>query len=351
MTSPDKITAITPSGRSSWQRLKDRVPAGRLAMGIIVLTSLAALAYGLVSNWQELADYDWEIVYWPILVGLSLYPVALGLAVATWRKILHQVGGQSRWQQDLRIYCASNITRRLPTLVWFVAGRIYLYDQIEVPKSVSSLAMLIEGVLILFSGLLLSMIIVPFSSSMGFIGQHSSKLIPLVFISLIVILRPRFLSRFVGWLARRLGHDQMITADVDYQHMLMWTIMYSLVWMVGGVILYLLVRTLYPLPIHNVPTVIGIWAIGGVVSHLAVLTPGGLGIKELTMATLLSNLIPTPIAIIVSIFARVWYSLNELLWFALTARLSRKPALRADQSDPDNLRPENGHKSGSQEAG
>lgn len=332
MTSPGNADRTIHLTQSRWQRLRKHVSMGRLAMGSIVLGSLAVLAYGLVSNWQELISYDWEVTYWPILVGLFLYPVALGLAVAVWRGILSQLGAQSHWLQDLHIYCVSNIARRLPTPVWFVAGRIYLYSEIQVPKSISSLAVLVEAVLILFSGLLLSLILLPFSEGLGLISKYNGLLIPLVLISLGLILRPKILRRFIDWLASRLGRGQAIATDVDYRHMLLWTAVYSLVWILGGVTMFLLVRSVYPLPIRTVPTCTAIWAIGGVVSHLAVLTPGGLGIKELTLATLLANLIPTPIAIVVSVFARVWYSLNELLWFALTSRLSRKPTPRADQS-------------------
>jgi len=329
MSSLDTVAKITERGKSSWQQLRNRVPLGRLAIGSVVLASIALLTYGLVSNWEELINYRWEITYWPIVVGFSLYPVALLLAVVTWRGILDHLGAKSRWQQDLRIYCLSNIARRLPTPVWFAAGRVFLYDEIKVPKSISSLAILIEGVLILFSGLLLSLIILPFSSGLLTSGQ-GAILILLTLISLGVILRPKYLRRSIDWLAGRFGHSQTIAGDVDYQHMLLWTAIYSLVWIVGGVILYLLVRTTYPLPISSMPAVIGIWAIGGVVSHVAVFTPGGLGIKELTMSALLSNLMPTPVAVIVAVFARIWYSLNELLWFAVTAYLARKLVPRAD---------------------
>ena len=293
-------------------------------MGAIVLASLAALGYGLLINWSQLTSYDWHIVYWPLLVGLSLYPVALGIAVATWRGILRHLGARSSWQQDLRIYCVSNLARRLPTPVWFVAGRIYLYNEIQVAKSTSSLATVIETVLILFSGLLMCLISVPLGTGVSFIDRHGAKLLPVVLLSLIVILRPQFLRGCFDWLARRLGQQRTIAAAVDYRHMLLWTALYSLVWIIGGVMLYMLARTVYPLQVRHLPTVVAAWAIAGVVSHLAVLTPGGLGVKELTLTALLAGLMPTPIAIIVAIAARVWYSLNELLWFAASSYLYRR---------------------------
>ena len=39
------------------------------------------------------------------------------------------------------------------------------------------------------------------------------------------------------------------------------------------------------------------------------------------MAALLSAVVPMPIAILVSIVARVWFSLNELIWLIISSRL------------------------------
>jgi hypothetical protein len=319
-----------PAGRNEsedirqppWARLRRFLSPGRALMALVVLASLGMLAYGLVSNWRELVTYEWRITYWPLVAALLLYPAALGIAVLIWHQILQHLGGHSRWQQDLRIYCVSNIARRLPTPAWFVAGRIYLGSQINLAKSVSSMGVLLEAVLILVSGLLLSVLTLPFGSQGGPLGQHGPKLVPLLLLGLVLIIRPQLLRAFIVRLARWLGRGQSIPGEIDYRRMVMWTGLYAVVWILGGITLYLLVRTVYPLPAGSLPTVIGIWAIGGVVSHLAVFTPGGLGIKELTMAALLSSLVPMTIAIVVSIGARVWYSLNELFWFALTSPLS-----------------------------
>ena len=75
---------------------------------------------------------------------------------------------------------------------------------------------------------------------------------------------------------------------------------------------------------------------GGVVSHVAIFLPGGLGIKELTMAALLSAVVPMPIAILVSVVARLWFSLNELIWLLLSSRLAwnRKRTPNAGPTDP-----------------
>ncbi len=307
-------------------RLLARRPGrGRVLLtGGVVLATLAVLAYGLARNWQEIVQYDWHIALWPLILALVIYPFALLLAVAIWRSILQQLGGRTSWAQDLRIFCVSNLARRLPTVVPFVAGRLVLYEELGIAKSVTSLATLIEGALILFSGLLVSLLILPLTGGGGWLAGHVVELALIAALCLAVMLRPQILTGLLHWLMRRIGRGQIVASQVNHRHTLAWTASYAVVWAIGGAVFYCLARSVYPLAWEHLPVTVGIWSIGGVVSHIAVFTAGGLGIRELAMSVLLARLMPMPIAIIVSIVARVWFSLNELLWLALATRWSQR---------------------------
>ncbi len=315
---------------------RNKRPARRIFVALVIGASLAALAYGMIKNWQELVTYQWDLTYWPIPVALLLYGIDLGLAVIVWGGIVRGLGGQSRWMQDLRIYCASNLARRLPTPLWFMLGRVYLYEELGVSKTISSLATVVEGVLILFSGLVTLLVLLPLGGGLEFLRRYAWAITGAAIVCLALILRPQTLRRAVSWLAQRLGHAQTAVDDLDYRHMLLWIGLYSMVWIIGGVIFYLLLRTVHVVPVRHLPTVIGIWVSGGVVSHVAIFLPGGLGIKELTMAALLSAVVPMPIAILVSVVARLWFSLNELIWLLLSSRLAwnRKRTPSAGPTDP-----------------
>ena len=157
----------------NWQGLfgadgRNKRPARRIFVALVIGASLAALAYGVIKNWQELVTYQWDLTYWPIPVALLLYGIDLGLAVIVWGGIVRGLGGQSRWMQDLRIYCASNLARRLPTPLWFMLGRVYLYEELGVSKTISSLATVVEGVLILFSGLVTLLVLLPLGGGLEF---------------------------------------------------------------------------------------------------------------------------------------------------------------------------------------
>ena len=165
----------------------------RLLVALVVGASLAALVYGLAKNWPQLVGYHWELTYWPIPIALLLYGVALGLAVVVWGGIVRRMGGRSRWMQDLRIYCASSLAKRLPTPLWFLLGRVYLYEELGVSKAISSLATVMEGVLVLFSGLVTLLALVPFGGGLALLQRYTGLIAGLAVVCLLLLLRPQSL--------------------------------------------------------------------------------------------------------------------------------------------------------------
>jgi hypothetical protein len=106
-----------------------------------------------------------------------------------------------------------------------------------------------------------------------------------------------------------------------YSDLLLWLIIYSLVWIGGGLVLYVAINSLYALPLAHLPAVIGIWVLSGLIPTLILVTPVGLGLKELTLSVLLGHLMPPSLAVIVALFVRVGLTLFELIWGIFVLRL------------------------------
>jgi len=295
---------------------------GRHSSHLIALASLAALAVGLAISWPHLRAYSWEIIWWPVGVAALAYPPALLLAATLWGAILRQSGGRASWRQHLKVYCASCLARRLPTPAWFVAGRLGMYRAIGVGQRRTSVAMLFEATLIAFSGAVVSLtaILLP-GNLVGLPTRYTPWLAGMALACLLLVLRPKMLPRVITAIARRLGQEHRWDATIDHRHMLLWTAGYSLIWVLGGVTLFCLVRALHAIPTWRLPHVIGIWALAGTISNLAVFMPAGLGIREASLVAMLSTLAPLPVAVVVAIVTRLWYSILELVFFALTSRL------------------------------
>lgn len=313
---PHRELRVAARLRRGWDWLARHTP--RLIAG----ASLGALAVGVAVSWPHLRAYSWDITWWPLAVAALAYPPAQLLAATLWGAILERSGGRASWRQHLKVYCASCLARRLPTPAWFIAGRLGMYRALGVGQRMTSVAMALEVALIAFSGAVVSLaaLLLP-DSLVGLPARYTPWLAGLAVASLLLVARPTVLPRVMTAIGRRLGRQQQWDVTVDPGHMLLWAGGYALIWVLGGITLYCLTRALHPLPIARLPHVIGIWALAGTISQLAVFMPAGLGIREASLVAMLSTLAPLPVVVVVAIVARLWYSILELVFFALTSRL------------------------------
>ena len=93
------------------------------------------------------------------------------------------------------------------------------------------------------------------------------------------------------------------------------------VWVGGGLVLYVAINSLYALSLKDLPAVIGVWALSGLISTVVLVTPVGVGLRELTLSVLLGSLIPAPLAVIVALLMRVGLTLFEIVWGLFALRL------------------------------
>ena len=85
--------------------------------------TLAVIGTIVYRSWSEFQAFRWQLNPLP-LVGASLVLVfAFGLNILTWRLISRAMGSHVGLWKDIEIYSFSTIIRRLPGVIWQLAGR------------------------------------------------------------------------------------------------------------------------------------------------------------------------------------------------------------------------------------
>jgi len=291
-----------------WKKLRVAVPV------VIFVLCFSILGYSLYKNWTALAAFQWRINYSQMAISFIFYTFDLTLAVVGWSLIVSKLTGFSNFRKNLKIYCYSNIASRLPGTVWYIISRAYLYEQQGIAKSVISIGSLLEMVLIISSGILTYFLFLPFLSPISVL-RSPLPLIALLVVGLLLT-RPATLGAILQRFARTKAPH-----DLRYRDTLVWLGIYIVVWIVGGLVLYFAINVFYPLPLTQLPGVIGAWTLSGVAASLVFLSPSGLGIRELTLSFLLSQYIPTPLAIVVALGMRVGLTVYEAFWAVVALKL------------------------------
>jgi hypothetical protein len=235
------------------------------------------------------------------------------LAVFGWALIMRHLAVDLNFRDHLRIYCLTLVTGRIPGAPWHIAGRAVLYSRLGISAKVIGVAAAVEMLLVTLAGLLSGLFIwfsLPEST------QQQLVWLGLVFVGGLGLMHPSVIREVL----RRLGYADAIVR-LRYRDMLLLLGLYVLVWGASGGVLYSVILALYPLPLMQLPGVIGAWGLAGAVSSLAFLSPTGFGIKEIALSLLLALFVPAGLAVVIVILNRLFFIAAELAWAIAASRL------------------------------
>ncbi len=297
-------------GIESNQRIRRWVSA------CVFLCTVAFLAFLLLRSTEELRELDdWPTYLGFCAKGFLLYPVSLIVQALIWRMMIVRLGQMAGGWWDIEIYAYSSLMRHLPGAIWYLAGRATMYHTRGVGASVALMASGLEWFLLLAAAVLVY-------STLSLTGS-GVLLISLVLLSVLIVatalgLRQALLASarlpLPGFVRRRL--TALAAAPVPgAADLTLWLSLYVLAYFIGGWILLLLVRGVAPEVAMDLGTAARIWALtGGIGFLLAAIVPAGLGVRELTLAMLLSPTISMTGAIVVAILLRALFVAGSLVW-------------------------------------
>jgi hypothetical protein len=296
----------------------------RVLAGSVVVFSFAVMGYLVYQNWPQLREYRYHLrEHYPLIIlSFLLYPTGFVPTVIGWHKIMKYVGGVSVFKINARIYCYTCLARRIPGGVWHIAGRAYLNKEQGVRHSLSVLGSALEWTLMVMSGLFVYLLttLLPVSGNRADGGLSPGVAFALL-LPLIILLSPPVINRTLRFVLKK-WHGQ-VYQDMSPADVLGLMSVYLLAWIAGGMLLYILIRALYPLAVTMLPAVIGAWAGASAMGLIAAYLIQGLGVREVTLAVMLSAFMPLPVGIITSILFRLLLTAGEIVWPLVWARFLR----------------------------
>ncbi len=269
-----------------------------------VIVSVLILAVLLYTQRDALRDFAFEFRPIPTLLSLLIYSLDLIVVILVWSWIMRSLGIQLPFGRHLRYYCISNIARRIPGTLWYIASRAGLYQADGVPVRDTSVASGVELGVSVLSAVLVSLVFgLPILTQFGvsFVGLATALLISLIIVHPAVI----------GWVLRKLGSDASL---FRYKDLLAWLLAYGLAWVLGGVIVFAISNMFIAVGPERLGVFIGSWALVSVLSTAFFFAPTNFGITELGLSLMLSLVMPASIAVLVAIAVRILLLFYEILW-------------------------------------
>jgi uncharacterized membrane protein YbhN (UPF0104 family) len=224
----------------------------------------------------------------------------------------------------LYVYAKSWLGRYIPGTAPWILGKIYFASKQGISKNKLAVSSLLEGGLQVNVVLILSLLILSFDSRLNIVDVRFKFLMIAIAVIGIISLTPRVFNKIVS-----ITYKLLKKKTLDQEHLangktiLTGAGLYTIGAVISGVSFFYMAKAVFPdLLYSDALFVIGTASLAGAVSMLAVFTPSGLGVREGIQLALLSLIMPTELALVVTVFTRLWSIVTDFLFFGL-ATLTR----------------------------
>lgn len=279
---------------------------------------LGVLAWYMVTHWDEFAEYAGRIG--PAAIALSTLLLIVAKLLLAWigADAAAMFGARLSYWKMFYIYSLSQLGKYLPGSVWQYVGRVMLYRAEGMPARNGAKALLVESYWLLGAACAVGVAACA-PRLLALAGLEQVRWVP----PLAVLSLAAFVLLFFGlWggtslLGARLGAERRAsTVGVFLLEIATWGLLGFSFWV------------LFPPELRqpeHMALAIGAFALGWAGGYLAIFAPAGVGVREVIVVVLLSDVMPTPMAVAVVSLSRILYSITDLALGAVAAGWYDRP--------------------------
>jgi hypothetical protein len=280
-----------------------------LQIAILVIT-FYFLGRTIVDDWQALRAHQWRLELSQLIVSFLLLLVATAFPAWPWQLSLLWMGESLGFVPALRIWLVTHVVRYIPGRVWQFLSMIYMCERAGVSRVPILTSIVISAALSTLAGLLIVGLYWLALNGWQDLTQLSLAL-ALILLSL-AALHPAVMERVLNRGLAFLGQPT-ISLQLSFGHILLLLALNGLSWLLYGLAFQQLVAAITFFPLAELPRAVAVFAGAYTIGYLSLLTPAGLGVREGAMVVLFGSALPLPLATVVSLAARLWLTLGEVL--------------------------------------
>jgi uncharacterized membrane protein YbhN (UPF0104 family) len=250
-----------------------------VAVAVFIGAALWAIHGELDAAGERLAEAN----VFEFFLGCAAIAAYYLLFVVGWMMILGAWGIRIGYATALQAEMVSMLAKYVPGGVWTPAARVVAARRAGITDTgLVTASILVEAALSAIAGVLV------FVVSMMWVDDVNAHVPALIAFALVLVaaLHPRVFEPAASWVTTRLGGTRI--RPLPWRRIALLLAYYCFTWVVGGVGLFMLVRSVGGDPgLSAIPFLGGVGAVGAIVAVLSVFAPSGLGPREASMYALL----------------------------------------------------------------
>jgi hypothetical protein len=278
------------------------------------------LAHKAYTSWDTLKEYGWQIRYVYLVPSFLLFVIQLVVVAWGWQSIMSHLAQPLPFREHLRVYAYTNLMRRIPAgLLWLITGRVVAYRERHISARLTAIGSFLEYVLAILTGLPIAALA---CSAFGLVSLEAGMALAAAALLLtLIVIHPVTMRRLL-----HLARQETLPSALSYRTTLTWALIYGLVWPISGVGLWLVACMFMPTPAEHIPLAIGAMALSSLIAYVTLLSPSGLGVKELSLTILLSAFLSEPLPLLVAMAIRAIWTVYDIVLGALAWTSRPRPS-------------------------
>jgi glycosyltransferase 2 family protein len=309
------------------QNLKNKKPIFNKIIRIIGICIVALSFIYIIwigySNWRDIRQTVsiQDKIIW-LVIGILGYMLILTLLALAWKRSLHLLGKDITYRDSYIVFNRSLISKYLPGNVFQYVGRFLLGRNIGISDTTLVSSIILETLIQVAASIIL---VLSFNIILGWVYKFNNLTLVLsavfIILSIVIILILKYSSKTRQWLFKKPWFIQIRTINV--KSLLIGSIPILLIYFVfllaSGFLFWFLSITIFEINFSNsIPIFIGAYIISWTIGYITPGAPGGLGIREAILISILSPYMPGAKALSISIIFRLITIVGEVLIFITT---------------------------------
>jgi uncharacterized membrane protein YbhN (UPF0104 family) len=309
-------TEDAPPPQRRWRRILRLAVAGLF---------LAVIAVVLAGQWQEARPLLGRLSVPSVLAAMAAVLTGIYATFLSWRAGLTDLGAPLPLTGGMRVFFLGQLGKYLPGSIWPAVTQMRLGRDYQVPQRASGAAVVVFMLMVVGTGLLVGLPVVPLLGDAATDEYHWLLLVlPLA----MLLAAPPVMNRVIAQVlrvARRPAMPSRLSAG-GILRVAGWSIV---AWLLYGLQVFVLARQLgaeggWLLLLQCT----GAFAVAFASGPLLLVVPAGAGVREAALLLLLGPTITAPRAAVVAVVSRLLFIVGDLAWAgaaALAARRVRQP--------------------------
>jgi hypothetical protein len=301
------VLSIDEAGAPTDSNARGRLQ--RALTWVFVLGAIAALFYVARRDLAAVRAYHWRIQPALLMASLLLQVAVLVAGVYIWSRVVVAFNSTVSMGTLFRMWALSNPIRYIPGSVWQLFAYGKFAGEARLSRSLVFSSLMVHIWLSIWAAVVLVLALAPIAVLPS---VHFPRWVPLVIPAVLVVIHPAAFNVAQRIVARILRREAMLWQG-GWARSVAILAMDCAAWLASGCAYALFVRSIIDVSSVGTLTLVAVNSISFVVGYVVLFAPAGLGVRELTMSVLLGGALPSAVAVLVAVAARIWIVTAELV--------------------------------------